>query len=44
MTSLNYQYDDLMNPVLQALRDLGGSGTNEEINARVAEVTSLQKG
>ena len=35
MTSLAYQYDDLMNPVLQALRDLGGSGTNEEINGKV---------
>jgi restriction system protein len=41
MTSLNYQYDDLMNPVLQALRDLGGSGTNEEINARVAEIVQI---
>jgi restriction system protein len=27
-----------MNPVLQALRALGGSGTNEEINGKVAEI------
>ncbi len=31
MTSIKYQYDDLMNPVIQALKQLGGSGTNEEI-------------
>ena len=34
-------YDSLMNPVLQALRDLGGSGTIEEINARVFEIGEL---
>ena len=38
MTSVKIQYDELMNPVLQALRALGGSGTNEEINAKVAEI------
>ena len=31
MTSVKLQYDDLMNPVIQALKSLGGSGTNEEI-------------
>jgi restriction system protein len=41
MTSLKYQYDELMNPVLQALRELGGSGTNEEINTKVAEIMSI---
>jgi restriction system protein len=34
-------YDILMNPVLQALRDLGGSGTIEEINSRVIEIAGL---
>jgi restriction system protein len=38
MTSLKYQYDELMNPILQALKALGGSGTNEEINNKVAEI------
>ena len=32
MTSVSYAYDDLMNPVIRALKLLGGSGTNEEIN------------
>ncbi len=41
MTSLKLQYDDLMNPVLQALRDLGGSGTNEEINSKVIEIAHV---
>lgn len=35
------QYDEMMNPVLQALRDLGGSGTNEEINAKVYEIAQI---
>lgn len=35
------QYDEMMNPVLQALRDLGGSGTNEEINAQVYEIAQI---
>ena len=35
MTSIELQYDDLMNPVLKALKELGGSGTNEEINTKV---------
>ena len=41
MTSLKFQYDDLMNPVLQALKALGGSGTNEEINDKVAEIVKI---
>jgi hypothetical protein len=28
-------YDTLMNPVVQALKSLGGSGTIEEINNKV---------
>jgi len=34
-------YDSLMNPLLQAMRDLGGSATIEEINALVSEVLGL---
>ena len=41
MTSVRVQYDDLMNPVLQALRELGGSGTNEAINAKAAEIANV---
>lgn len=41
MTSLKYQYDDLMNPLLRALRELGGSGTNEEINSKVVEIENI---
>ena len=41
MTTVKYQYDELMNPVLQALKLLGGSGTIEEINDKVAELTKI---
>jgi restriction system protein len=41
MTSIQFQYDELMNPVLQALKELGGSGTNEEINSKVIEIVKL---
>lgn len=41
MASVGYKYDDLFNPVIKALRLLGGSGTNEEINARVAEIVGI---
>lgn len=41
MTSVKLQYDDLMNPVIQALKSLGGSGTNEEINNKVAEIVKI---
>lgn len=34
-------YDQLMNPLLTALKILGGSGSIEEINAKVAEVANL---
>jgi restriction system protein len=34
-------YDSFMNPVLQALKGLGGSGTNEEINNKVIELMGL---
>ncbi|NLJ49552.1 MAG: restriction endonuclease [Candidatus Atribacteria bacterium] len=41
MTPVKYQYDELMNPVLSALKLLGGSGTNEEINDKVAELVQI---
>lgn len=41
MTNVKYQYNDLMNPVIQALKMLGGSGTNEEINDKVAELIQI---
>jgi restriction system protein len=34
-------FDILMNPVIQALKHLGGSGTIEEIDSRVAEIADL---
>jgi restriction system protein len=34
-------YDSMMNPLLQALRSLGGSGTIEEIDGKVAEIMNL---
>lgn len=34
-------YDTLMTPILQALKSLGGSGTIEEINEKVAEIAKL---
>lgn len=34
-------YDRLMNPVLQALRELGGSGSTDEVYQRVAENLKL---
>ena len=34
-------FDELMNPLLEALRALGGSGSIEEIYSKTAEVTGL---
>lgn len=36
-----YKYDELFNPVLQALHKLGGSGTNNEIEETVIELLGL---
>ena len=36
-------YHELMNPLLDALRTLGGSGTIEEIYAKTVEITGLQE-
>ena len=34
-------FDTLMNLVIQALRNLGGSGTIEEINDKASEIAGL---
>jgi len=34
-------YSDFMNPVLEALKDLGGSGTIEEIDSKASEIAGL---
>lgn len=34
-------YDAMMNPVLRIMKELGGSGTIEEINRKVAEIMGL---
>jgi len=36
-------YDSLMNPLLKAIKALGGSGTNEEINNKVAEIANISQ-
>ena len=36
-------FHDLMNPLLRALRMLGGSGTNEEIYAKIVEITGFSE-
>ena len=41
MASVKLQYIDLMNPVIRALKNLGGSGTIEEINNKVAEIENI---
>lgn len=34
-------YDSFMNPIIKALKTLGGSGTIEEINSKVFEISTL---
>lgn len=41
MKNFQYKYDELFNPVLQALHLLGGSGTNDEIEEKLVEVLGL---
>lgn len=41
MATLQYQYSNFFNPVINALRKLGGSGSNEEINNHVAEMFNI---
>ncbi len=37
----NYTYDDMFNPLLNAMKELGGSGSNSEIEDKVAELMNL---
>jgi len=42
MTQVNVPtFDKLMNPVIKALKQLGGSGTIEEINTKATEIAAL---
>jgi restriction system protein len=41
MSTIKYKFDELMNPVLIALKELGGSGTNEEILEKVSNLLSI---
>lgn len=41
MSSIKYRYDELMNPLIQVLKQLGGSGTNEEIITKIAELERI---
>ena len=41
METFRYKYDDLFNPVLQALHTLGGSGTNSEIEETIIQQMNL---
>ncbi|MEE4311154.1 MAG: restriction endonuclease [candidate division KSB1 bacterium] len=36
-------YDTLLNPVIQALKELGGSGTIEEVNLKTTEIANLSE-
>jgi restriction system protein len=41
MTKIDFTFDEMMNPVLNSLRELGGSGNIEEINEKVAEILQI---
>ena len=41
MPNVKYTFDGLINPVLQALKFLGGSGTIEEIDNKVADIVKI---
>ena len=41
MEKLKYKYDELINPVLQALHQLDGSGSNDEIEERLVSILEL---
>ena len=36
-------FDDFLKPVVQALMELGGSGTNEEINESVFQIGNISE-
>lgn len=43
MAAFEYTFDQLINPCLQALHNLGGSGTNDEIEAEVSKLLKLSE-
>lgn len=38
MSNFNYTFDELFNPCLQAFHNLGGSGSNNEIEEQVITI------
>ena len=43
MAVFNYRYDDLFNPTLKAVHELGGSGTTSEIEEVVSRIMNLSE-
>jgi restriction system protein len=41
MATVHLKFDDMMSSVIEALKILGGSGTNEEINEKVSEIEKI---
>src|SRR4051794_14425270 len=41
MPTFEYTFEKLINPCLHALHNLGGSGTNDEIEAEVSKILKL---
>lgn len=41
MKSFDYSFDDLINPCLKAFHNLGGSGTNNEVEEEVVQILKL---
>lgn len=41
MSTCSFTFDALMNPLIEALKALGGSGTNDEIYEKVSEVANI---
>lgn len=39
---LKYKYDELINPLFQAIKNLGGSAKNDEINETLISMLNLQ--
>lgn len=43
MSTFDYSFDKLLNPCLKAFHQLGGSGTNQEVETKVIEILKLSK-
>jgi restriction system protein len=44
MDEFQYKFEELFNPVLQALHQLGGSGTNTEVEEEIISILHLTDG